>query len=70
VWEQAFDQSVIDLLTEVFMQTANRKALAAQVAAGTLPLEAVPRDPEGEDCYFCPFYRPEGGSGCPGTKMA
>jgi len=71
VWETAFDGSAIEELVDTFAETDRRKAQAAQVLAGRLPLQLVPRTPSSDECYFCPFYRPQagrdGGTGCPGT---
>lgn len=71
VWETPFDGSAVEELVDTFAETARRKAYAAEVAAGRMTLEQVPRHPVRDECYFCPFYRPEGGHGpavgCPGT---
>jgi len=65
---------VVALLEFVFSQTVQRRALADQVTSGRLRIEDVPREPDGDECYFCPFYRPQsghdGGPGCPGTVMS
>jgi len=59
------------LLREVFEQTARRRALADQLLAQKLRFEDVAMDPDSDECFFCPFYRPQsakdGGPGCPGT---
>lgn len=58
-------------LAWVFQATAARTEAAKLVAAGALDLMQIPATPDDDDCYFCPFYRPEaaaGGTGCPGTK--
>lgn len=59
------------LLVEVFRQTAERRAYADEITAGRLRLLDVPASPSSDECYFCPFYRPQaahdGGSGCPGN---
>ena len=59
------------LLEEVFSQTANRRAMADAVVAGALRIDDVPREPDSEECFFCPMYRPQAardaGPGCPGT---
>jgi len=71
VWETPFDGTAVDELVDTFAETQRRKAYAAAVAAGQMALEQVPRTPIRDECYFCPFYRPEGGHGpavgCPGT---
>lgn len=62
---------VAALLTEVFADTDRRKAYAAQLLAQQVRFEDVPAAPSGDECFFCPFYRPQaakdGGAGCPGT---
>lgn len=68
VWEHLMDGEMMALLTEVVTDTQRRKQYAQQVAAG-MPIADVPRVPSGDECYFCPFYRPnkDDGIGCPGT---
>lgn len=62
---------VVELLASVFADTERRKGQAEQIRAGHLQLMDVPARPDGDDCFFCPFYRPQsakdGGPGCPGT---
>lgn len=62
------------LLTEVFAQTAHRRQLADQLLAQKLRFEDVAMDPDSDECFFCPFYRPQAakdnGPGCPGTAAA
>ncbi len=71
VWERAMDQSMFDLVKEVFKQTDERELLADYIRAGNARLEDVAVHPSGDECHFCPFYRPQaardGGTGCPGT---
>lgn len=77
VWERAFCDAagqvlpdVVELLSEVFAQTAVRRGYADQIAAGAIGLLDVPADSTAGECFFCPFYRPQaardGGAGCPG----
>lgn len=77
VWDREFagpdgqlTEANIELLTEVFAQTARRTELAAQLTAGRLRLDDVDTDPDTTECFFCPFYRPQAakdsGPGCPG----
>ena len=78
VWEHetSYDGEDGELLRYVFEQTAYRKNWAEHILASPNPemaLRDVPAD-TGEDrdqeCYFCPFYRPQvsrdAGYGCPG----
>jgi hypothetical protein len=62
---------VVELLTEVFSDTARRRGQADLILSQQIGLMDVPSHPDGDDCYFCPFYRPQsardGGPGCPGT---
>ena len=54
------------LLTEL----PRRKAYAAQLQAGQIRLEDIPKTP-GKDCFFCPAYRPQpdaGIMGCQGSN--
>jgi hypothetical protein len=71
VHEQAMDASMFALVKEVFADTDRRELMADYVAAGNARIEDVTRAPDGDECHFCPFYRPQsardGGVGCPGT---
>ena len=85
VWERTFSApgadgrlqvlpDVVDLLVEVFGQTQVRRGYADQITAGRMSLLDVPSVPSSDECYFCPFYRPQaardGGTGCPGSARA
>lgn len=78
VWDRAFadengqlTSENLALLTQVFDQTSRRRAMADELLAQKLRFEDVPLDPSSDECYFCPFYRPQAakdsGPGCPGT---
>lgn len=78
VWERALtstDGQLLpenaQLIQEVFAQTAIRQDYAQLLHAGRLTLDQIPMTPDSDECYFCPFYRPQsardGGAGCPGT---
>lgn len=72
-WEYQITEGAADkLLTEVFDQTAARKVLARMVSAGQVGIGDIPIDPDTDECYFCPFYRPQSrhdaGPGCPGPN--
>ncbi len=78
VWEHRFlDETgqiapeVVALLQEVFDVTAVRRAQADRLIAQQLRIEDVTATPDNDECFFCPFYRPQsakdGGPGCPGT---
>lgn len=61
-----------ELIDEVFADTERRKGQAAEILAGRLTLDQVPAAPDDDECYFCPFYRPQsardGGPGCAGPR--
>lgn len=71
VWEHVPGPEDDQLLEEVLTRTETRKQLATEVRAGRMELSDIPRKAEDDECFFCPFYRPQsahdGGSGCPGT---
>lgn len=60
------------LLAEVFADTARRKTQAQALLDGRAQLMDLPASADDDDCYFCPFYRPQsardGGAGCPGPR--
>lgn len=64
----------VALLAEVFADTDRRRQQADELLAGRLRLMDIPAEPDGDTCYFCPFYRPQSakdsGPGCPGTAAA
>ncbi|MGH3717014.1 MAG: hypothetical protein ACRDT4_26675 [Micromonosporaceae bacterium] len=71
VWEREYTPADDELLAEVFQQTAYRARAAELVAASAIDLMQIPATPSDDDCYFCPFYRPQaardGQAGCPGN---
>lgn len=71
VWEREYTPADDELISEVFAQTETRYAYASGIANGELQLNDIPHSPDDDECYFCPFYRPQsardGGAGCPGT---
>lgn len=71
VWEAPYDTEAELLLTKVFERTAQRAILAQAITDNTLTLNHIPATPDDDECYFCPFYRPQSahddGPGCPGT---
>lgn len=72
VWERAWDQSYVDLVKAALLRTSERKEMAAQVRNGLAMLDDIPIAPDDDQCYFCPFYRPQsahdGQTGCPGPR--
>jgi hypothetical protein len=71
-WEMTYEPARDDeILRQVFAITAQRRQVASDVLAGQRRIEDVSRTP-GDECYFCPFYRPQsaldGGPGCPGQS--
>jgi hypothetical protein len=73
VWEREHTSADDELIQEVFAQTAIRQDYAKQLHDGRLTLDQIPLTPDSDECYFCPFYRPQsardGGPGCPGTAV-
>jgi hypothetical protein len=71
VWERETGEEDDQLIEEVFKLTWQRKLLALEVKNGR-PLSTVPITPSDDECYFCPFYRPQSavdnGPGCPGNR--
>jgi hypothetical protein len=74
VWERQYTPADDVLLVEVFEQTACRRQYAEQIVAGRMHLMDVPADADTDECFFCPFYRPQasrdGQYGCPGPSQA
>ncbi len=81
VWEHRFTDEtgaiapeVLELIQTIFSDTERRKAQAAEITAGHRTLTQIPAVPDSDECYFCPFYRPQAakdsGPGCPGTAAA
>lgn len=60
------------VLAKCFEDTTRRKAYADRISANQMQFMDVPAAADDDDCYFCPFYRPQaardGGSGCPGPR--
>lgn len=78
VWDRAFTGADgqltpenLELLSTVFDDTARRREQADGILAQRLALTDVPAEPNSDECYFCPFYRPQaardGGPGCSGS---
>jgi hypothetical protein len=71
VWERQLTAADDQLIEEVFAQTARRQDYARALHEGRTSLDAIPLTPDSDECYFCPFYRPQSakdnGPGCPGT---
>jgi len=78
VWERAFADEHgqltpenVALLEKVFEQTATRRGYAEEILAQRMRLNDVPATTDADECYFCPFYRPQaardGGPGCSGS---
>jgi hypothetical protein len=77
VWERALtdaDGQLLpenaQLIEEVYAQTSIRQQYAKQLHEGRLSLDDIPHSPDSDECFFCPFYRPQSarddGPGCPG----
>lgn len=80
VWDRDFTDErgqllpdVVALLNLCAADTERRKGQAAEILAGRLRFMDVPAIVDDDECYFCPFYRPQaardGGGGCPGTLI-
>lgn len=71
IWDHVITPEDEDMAARVLDRTAVRRLIAAEVAAGRMTLMQVPASPDDDECYFCPFYRPQSsydnGPGCPGT---
>lgn len=65
---------VLAELEDTFAETTKRRAMADELLAGRLRIMDVPAEASTDECYFCPFYRPQaardGLGGCPGTAGA
>jgi hypothetical protein len=72
VWERATGPQDDPLLEEVFRLTEKRRAMAEEIRSGSKTLTDIPSSPDDDECFFCPFYRPQsardGGPGCPGPR--
>lgn len=70
VWERATGPQDDALIEEIFRVTAHRKVLADAVMSGSVGINDIPIAADDDECYFCPFYRPQAkrdnGPGCPG----
>ena len=64
--------SVMAELEDTFAETVRRRGQADAVLAGRLRIEDVPIAADEQECYFCPFFRPQSardnGPGCPGPR--
>jgi hypothetical protein len=70
VWDHVCVPEDEILIREVLDQAALRQEVAGWVRAGAMSLNDVPAVPDDDECFFCPFYRPQSaydhGPGCPG----
>jgi hypothetical protein len=71
VWSHVPTAEDDQLVDDVLAQTAFRQHVADVVRAGRFSLMDVPAAPDDDECFWCPFYRPQAahdrGYGCPGT---
>jgi hypothetical protein len=71
VWDHTLTPEDDAVLEAVFAQTQIRYNYATALREGTIHLIDVPATPSDDECFFCPFYRPEAGrghvEGCPGA---
>jgi len=70
VWESPMDGAMAALLETVLHHDMPRRhAYVAMVRDGGMRVDDVPIAPSQDECYFCPFYRPDAdgdSTGCPG----
>ncbi|TDB84491.1 hypothetical protein E1091_17480, partial [Micromonospora fluostatini] len=59
VWERATGPQDDALIEEVFRLTDRRKAMAEEILNGSTKFTDVPVSPDDDNCFFCPFYRPQ-----------
>lgn len=71
VWEREATPLDAVIVDSVFELTWQRQLLAREVKNGR-PLLSISATPSDDDCFFCPFYRPQSahdnGPGCPGNR--
>jgi hypothetical protein len=72
VWERATGPQDDALIEEVFKLTDRRKAMAEELLSGKRQFTDIPLATDDDECFFCPFYRPQSkrdnGPGCPGPN--
>jgi hypothetical protein len=72
VWERPTGPEDDPLIEEVFKLTDKRKAMAEEIRSGRKSLTDISSAPDDDECFFCPFYRPQSahdnGPGCPGPR--
>lgn len=72
VWDHELTPEDDALVTEVFRQTVQRRQYGDDITSGRLSLTDIPSAPDDDECFFCPFYRPQSakdqGPGCPGPR--
>lgn len=73
VWERAMDLDYLADVASTLQRMTYRKVLAGMVSRGEIGFMDVPMATDDEECYFCPFYRPENAydrsaPGCPGPR--
>lgn len=70
VWDHVLTPEDDEQIEQLFARMAWRQDVAERIRRGQMYLSDVPAVPDADDCYFCPFYRPQsakdGGPGCPG----
>ena len=70
VWAEDYTPAHDDQLAQLFALMEWRQQFARAIESGAATMDRVPASPDSDECYFCPFYRPQsardGGPGCPG----
>lgn len=72
-WERPYTPADDVLLDQVFTETEYRRQWALALITGSAQLMDVPSCETDQNCYFCPFFRPQArqnpaGGGCPGPR--
>jgi len=70
VWDRPYTPEDDEILEAVFAQTRIRQQYATALREGQISLRDVPACPDDDECFYCPYYRPDqplSNAGCPGT---
>lgn len=71
IWDHPLTPDDEVLIRDVLDQMEIRQLAANMIRTGQLTLDQIRVTPDDDECFFCPFYRPQsaydGSPGCPGT---